>query len=674
MVGLISGDPRNSLSEKAAGSDLVAVSGADVAGAQAGSAFAESFLVRIPRQAWQRTEFPADARQAVDYSDPIVAEADAANPPPAVYDVAAAKEKWPGVKFDSAVSEKMGQSLYDLHYAQLLRDDTVQRGQSSIMASMPANIVISLGIGLLDPFQIAAGLVPVLGVARGAALVARAGARASGAGAFSAGAGGRALARAGIGAVEGAVGTAVLEPVNYALKQAELNDWTMGDALTNIAMGAAFGSILHVGGGMIVDTVTGRRERRYTRLADVMERNDALAPEVREGAFRGAVAAVAEERPVNVAPLVDLAEAHGATVPVAEPHVADIGPRSDTPVPVAQSRPKMILAELDAREAADIEYRSAFSSGSRNRLKKGETWRGRLAEWVAREDADAAAPVVEPAAAAPPIPPATTIETAQTGKPFSAELMRGEGRSDSPYSEGAPQEAVLGAGRWTTSDREYAGHFGENITQHSVQLDNPIVIRTDAEWRALTKEAGWKYPNPFGQDAATASADIARLRALLEKRGYDGAIIDPVHYMRNDDAKVLWNVFGAQQAVEFRPKDTASPVISAAAQREKATRAAQQLADNAATSYVDPSDVAGARENAALMERAPKVDGPIEAEIAELTKLNDEARAMVDRELKAGRLSESDVTELKAADERAALMDGNAKAAEEAGACLVTKL
>jgi hypothetical protein len=51
------------------------------------------------------------------------------------------------------------------------------------------------------------------------------------------------------------------------------------------------------------------------------------------------------------------------------------------------SRAAAMLAELDARNAPapDSDYRAAFSTGARNPLKPGETWRGRLVEWVNSE-------------------------------------------------------------------------------------------------------------------------------------------------------------------------------------------------------------------------------------------------------------------------------------------------
>ena len=44
------------------------------------------------------------------------------------------------------------------------------------------------------------------------------------------------------------------------------------------------------------------------------------------------------------------------------------------------------LAELDARRAPDAEYREMFSTGSKQRLRRGETWRNRLVAWQAQAE------------------------------------------------------------------------------------------------------------------------------------------------------------------------------------------------------------------------------------------------------------------------------------------------
>src|SRR3990167_4158180 len=139
--------------------------------------------------------------------------------------------------------------------------------------------------------------------------------------------------------------------------------------------------------------------------------------------------------------------------------------------------------------------------------------------------------------------PLASLSDAKTGQSFSGILLRGEGRSTSPYSEFVPQEPIVGPGRYTTPDLEYAESFGPNVTKHRVELKNPLVI---------TNKAGWKYPNPFGsKDLSRVSQEIRQLRQNLEQEGYDGLIVRMNQV--GDYAKILRNVFGEDQVVEFNP-------------------------------------------------------------------------------------------------------------------------
>lgn len=148
------------------------------------------------------------------------------------------------------------------------------------------------------------------------------------------------------------------------------------------------------------------------------------------------------------------------------------------------------------------------------------------------------------------------VKTAESGKPFEAILLRGQGRKDSPYT-GGMDEPVLGRGRYTTTERGYAEHFGPTITTHAVALKNPLVIDEDEQWRTLTRAAGWKFPNPFGTATDTTRANIAKLRALLEERGFDGVIVRLKLY---DDTKLLRNVFGEDQVLEFHQRNPDAPI------------------------------------------------------------------------------------------------------------------
>jgi hypothetical protein len=172
--------------------------------------------------------------------------------------------------------------------------------------------------------------------------------------------------------------------------------------------------------------------------------------------------------------------------------------------------------------------------------------------------------VPDEAPAAPAATPSAVVEHslagAVTGRPIRVRLMRGQGSTDSPYNPLGAQVPILGSGRYTTPSREYAEHFGPNVTEHDVTLRNPLVITNDVEWRALTQRAGWRFPNPFGLPPAKVEADIARLRAMLEQDGYDGVVvrINPV----GDYGKTLYDVFGDDQVVEFRPVgDAPAPAV-----------------------------------------------------------------------------------------------------------------
>jgi N12 class adenine-specific DNA methylase len=158
--------------------------------------------------------------------------------------------------------------------------------------------------------------------------------------------------------------------------------------------------------------------------------------------------------------------------------------------------------------------------------------------------------LVERAKARTPAP-AQSIAEATTGVPLRAPLLRGQGKGESPYNPLGAQVPILGEGRYGTTDREYAQHFGPTITEHVTDLANPLVIDSDAQWRALTAAAGWKHPNPFGQHPDAVTGDIARLRARIERMGHDGVVVR----IPPDEAtgKTLSKVFGADQVLEFKP-------------------------------------------------------------------------------------------------------------------------
>ena len=83
---------------------------------------------------------------------------------------------------------------------------------------------------------------------------------------------------------------------------------------------------------------------------------------------------------------------------------------------------------------------------------------------------------------------------------------------------------MLGPGRYYAFTAEAAKTFGPKTEQIEFAPENPLVIRSDEEWRALTREAGWEFPNPFGLDEAEVSEMTRRLQEVVRGRGHDAVV------------------------------------------------------------------------------------------------------------------------------------------------------
>lgn len=103
--------------------------------------------------------------------------------------------------------------------------------------------VTSLGAGMVDPVNMAAFSIPVLGEARWGRLMASAG--------------DSIMARGGVralqGGAQGAAGTAILQPADWWLHTSDGEDYTFGTALQSVLMGAGMGAAFHSAIGAVGD-------------------------------------------------------------------------------------------------------------------------------------------------------------------------------------------------------------------------------------------------------------------------------------------------------------------------------------------------------------------------------------------------------------------------------------
>jgi hypothetical protein len=128
------------------------------------------------------------------------------------------------------------------------REVAIAKGPQGFMPGA-LGLITSLGAGMIDPVNMAAFSIPVLGEARMGKLMASAG--------------DSILNRTGVrmlqGGLQGAVGTAVLQPADWWLHTQDGQDYTFADALKSVVMGAGMGAGFHAAGGLVGDIASKRR-------------------------------------------------------------------------------------------------------------------------------------------------------------------------------------------------------------------------------------------------------------------------------------------------------------------------------------------------------------------------------------------------------------------------------
>ena len=275
FTGLYFGDPAGPAAIQAQGLSGVEAGTGEVLAATVGSAWHTSLGPR----AWDWT-----ARQFAPSGRTL--EPDEAN---ASYGV-------PGLKFDRPVAEGVAAALRDGREAENRRQSVIARRGDSLATSAVGRGVVSFATAMLDPVNIGLALIPFVGEARMMALLGTTSVPAI---------------RAATGAANGALGMVAAEPLEWGLARSEFNDRHMTETLASVAFGGVLGAGLHVLGGAIGDVRRGGPPAWAPKPAPSaptpVERAVAdAAPQARELMLRGAVAAVAEGRPVEVGAVMNL--------------------------------------------------------------------------------------------------------------------------------------------------------------------------------------------------------------------------------------------------------------------------------------------------------------------------------------------------------------------------------
>lgn len=141
---------------------------------------------------------------------------------------------------DDGIKEGLAQLLAERADRRRDFQITLQRSKGGFGLGA-AQFGVAIAGSFLDPLNIASAFIPAVGPARAAAMAAKFGKSGS---------------RAMKGAIDGAVGAAVLEPLIIGAAAAEQDEsYTLLDSFLNVAVGSALGSGLHVGFGKISDRI-----------------------------------------------------------------------------------------------------------------------------------------------------------------------------------------------------------------------------------------------------------------------------------------------------------------------------------------------------------------------------------------------------------------------------------
>lgn len=157
-------------------------------------------------------------------------------------EVARARVKEEGLDLsidDGGIREGVLEILVERKRAEAQRKFLLDNAPAS---TIPVQLLAGFAASAIDPINIASAFIPVVGEARYASMLANATTRAA-----------RFGVRARVGALEGAVGAAMVEPLVLYASAQDQADYDITNSLLNVAFGSVLGGGLHAAGGLVTD-------------------------------------------------------------------------------------------------------------------------------------------------------------------------------------------------------------------------------------------------------------------------------------------------------------------------------------------------------------------------------------------------------------------------------------
>jgi len=160
-----------------------------------------------------------------------------------------------GLNFKEDTRKAVVDYLVKRKELEIERANKIARGPQNLWAK-GSYFLTSLATSFVDPINIGASFVPVVGQGKFAAMVAKSG---------------KNIARLKKGAVEGFVGNLAVEPIVYGVHRSQQSDYDQYDAFINVAAGGLIGAKFHFGFGRLGDYIAKVRGKPniYQRLAAI---------------------------------------------------------------------------------------------------------------------------------------------------------------------------------------------------------------------------------------------------------------------------------------------------------------------------------------------------------------------------------------------------------------------
>lgn len=395
-----------------------------------------------------------------------------------------------------------------------------------------ARLGISLATGLVDPLNVAMAFIPVVGEARYTSMLAKAGSTL-----------GRAGVRAGVGAVEGIAGAALIEPLIAGSRRYEQADYDMADSLLNVAFGGVFGAGLHSVGGAISDGVTHYRgaEPAWRGLENVAPAEIPLVQNMRQEIARGMdardVARVTETWSPEARRAVE-ADVRAVT-PAEAAHQA-------LPPQVRENALKQAIIQAVSDEQVNVQPMIQAATAKQTQTPEFQRWFGE-------------SKVVD--------------EGGQPLRVFHG--TRGVFDVFDMNRQGSENGVMFSRGIYMTADQKYANAMaarsaeGSNVMPVFVSLKNPLVFESyeaahkldAADWKRV--ESDGIYDGVIVRDQGAMSEVIAFRPEQIKSAIGNSGRFDPNSASLADPAEDVAKAAAHAEKILSRETDTGTPTADA---------------------------------------------------------------------------------------------------------------